>query len=148
MIFETKFNIGDTVYIIEKSIIFETCVLCGGKGEIETPIAGEQYEIRCPKCNGTGSIRTTEEPIWTVKEWVSVSYSSVVPQVKCEYYVEEITITEVGTILKLRLTNSEGKLSPYEVNKFKRTISEDYAFATKEEAQEFCNLANTQIPLQ
>ena len=147
MIFETKFNLNDTVYIIEKSFIFKVCPLCGGVGKLETLVAGEQYEIKCPKCNGVGRIRTTDEPLWVVKDYESVSISSAVPQVQAEYQVDEILITDVGMIYKLKLTNKEGKLSPYEINKFKRTISEDYIFATKEEAQQFCDLANIQEEL-
>lgn len=144
MIFETKFNIGDIVYIIEKAFILNDCPLCNTMGEIETPIEGEQYEIRCPKCNGRGRIKTTDIPIWVVKEYTSVSISSIVPQVEAKYIVDEILISEGSVIYKLKLANEDDNLSAYEVNKFKKTISEEYIFATKEEAQQFCDLANIQ----
>lgn len=147
MIFETKFNIGDIVYIIEKAFILNDCPLCNTMGEIETPIEGEQYEIRCPKCNGRGRIKTTDVPIWVVKEYTSVSISSIVPQVEARYIVDEILISEGSVIYKLKLANEDGNLSAYEVNKFKKTISEEYIFATKEEAQQFCDLANVQEEL-
>ena len=147
MIFETKFNIGDTVYIIEKAFVFNVCPLCGGVSKIDASIAGEQYEIRCPKCKGQGRIKTTDKPIWVVQETVSVSISSSTPQAVAEYIVDEQLITDSGIILKLKLKNSSGAISPYEVNKFKRTISEIYAFATREEAQQFCDLANIQEEL-
>lgn len=49
--FEIKYNIGDKVWIIIKSPHNEKCPHCNGTGFLNvTTLAGEEAEVRCPKC--------------------------------------------------------------------------------------------------
>ena len=51
---KTKFNIGDTVYVIHKDteLIEIECDLCNGNGFVH--IKENDDEIKCPNCYGTG----------------------------------------------------------------------------------------------
>lgn len=50
MVIESKFNVGDTVYVCKNNSTkdLETCKICDGKGEIT--IKNESF--CCPKCHG------------------------------------------------------------------------------------------------
>ena len=47
---ETKFNVGDTVYVCKNNSTkdLETCKICDGKGEITI----KDVSFCCPKCHG------------------------------------------------------------------------------------------------
>lgn len=49
---ETKFNIGQEVYIIQKARSKEPCVACNGEGHII--VGGNRFS--CDKCFGTGRL--------------------------------------------------------------------------------------------
>jgi DnaJ-class molecular chaperone len=50
---KTKFDIGQTVYAVNKRhrIVKNRCDICNGKGRY---IINEQYSTVCPKCSGEG----------------------------------------------------------------------------------------------
>lgn len=139
---ETKFNLGDIVYRIYREFLYEVCPLCNGEKTIEAELGGKPFKIICPECKGYGKVTTTENPIWAIKEVVYTSISSLSPQVKAEYCVKEIIVTEEGTFLKLELTDQDKRLNRYGIERFSVKVKETEAFSSKEEAQEYCDKLN------
>lgn len=70
LIINTKYRIGDKVYIIEKADQIHECHICEGKGKIDY----KDKEMKCPECMGKGffvntkSINAISENEWVVKE--------------------------------------------------------------------------------
>lgn len=58
---DTKFNIGNGVYVIHKlPILSEKCPQCKGNASIDTP----QGKFVCEKCNGSGKIPSKGKYSW------------------------------------------------------------------------------------
>lgn len=50
----TKFNIDETVFYLQRESISEQCLSCNGKKIINVTNGVENWNIKCPTCNGKG----------------------------------------------------------------------------------------------
>lgn len=50
----TKFDIGSTVYYLERRYVEEQCATCKGKKKINVTNGMNNWNIKCPDCNGKG----------------------------------------------------------------------------------------------
>jgi hypothetical protein len=62
MIIETKFDVGDKVYILNKTFKYDktTCTVCSGNKTIETT---NGLTLECPECHGNG-YKQISKPIY------------------------------------------------------------------------------------
>ena len=79
---ETKFSLGDRVFIIHKhgNYQFVTCKACQGKGGVYV----ESMKFECSACYGKGG---REE--WIAKKWQVAYKNTKVGRVTVEKYLEE-----------------------------------------------------------
>ena len=122
-IVETKFNIGDSVYVVDKHTIRENkeCFICNGTGRVQ--IKSKDYV--CPECKGRGILSSKLVSAYTV----------------CDAVVTSIKITKssnrvcVGYRCSVDYLNFYKKMFPECDNKI---------FATKEEAISACEKLNAE----
>ena len=128
---ETKFNIGDSVWGVDSDTFrrIVKCKPCSNTGKIS--IGGE--ELLCPKCNGV----STHAQVAGQKFYVS-TFSAQVGQVRTEFTSSDFqNYSSANTdrlIIQYMLTET-GVGSG-------RIWDEDRLFASKEEAQRFCEDKN------
>jgi len=62
---KTKFDIGQTVYVVTQcsNIIRTECDICKGKGRY---VINEQYSTACPKCYGNGYVEENHGKIFDI----------------------------------------------------------------------------------
>lgn len=122
-IVETKFNIGDSVYVVDKHTIRENkeCFICNGTGRVQ--IKSKDYV--CPECKGRRILSSKLVSAYTV----------------CDAVVTSIKITKssnrvfVGYKCTVDYLNFYKKMFPECDNKI---------FATKEEAISACEKLNAE----
>lgn len=70
MIFESKYNIGDKVYVIQltRESTFTPCDLCKGEGSAHL-IENPSWDVTCPKCEGEKGTRI-HSSVW---KWIVYS---------------------------------------------------------------------------
>ena len=111
-----KYDIGQVVWTDRLVSIFYTCEICEGTGKIQY----RGYELRCPECQGTGKNHRCGEK---------------------EYVVDDVVITSIkATISSDCIVRIRYKVKPTERNNTSR--SEGSLFATKEEAEKWCEARN------
>lgn len=113
----TKYDIGDTVYIIKREKISIVCPICDGKKKIEY----KEKLMTCPECHGAGCQQSQKE--------ISV--------VKDESY-------KVNSI-KISISNKNGDYTTrYKVYSMTESCSraEENLYCSKEEAQLVCDNLN------
>lgn len=49
---QTKFDIGNTVYYLERKNVSKQCPTCKGVGRIDVTKGSLSWNIKCPDCNG------------------------------------------------------------------------------------------------
>ena len=147
MKFETKCKLGDTVYTIQKAHIYTECSLCKGVGVVLAEIEKGEYSVTCPKCRGSKRIAISDEPLWSVREEVSLGISSSSPKIEAVYKVKQIIVSEIGIFYKIALVGEGANLSRFSIDRLSRTVDEAEVFTSKEEAIEYCNKMNGIEPL-
>lgn len=53
---------GDKAYVIETEGAYKKCQKCNGNRRIDAVIDGETYSVKCPECDGSGSIYAKNPP--------------------------------------------------------------------------------------
>lgn len=51
---QTKYNLGDTVYYLERKYVKEQCATCKGVKKINVTNGMNNWNIKCPDCHGKG----------------------------------------------------------------------------------------------
>ena len=51
---QTKYNLGDTVYYLERRYVKEQCAICKGVKKINVTNGMNNWNIKCPDCSGKG----------------------------------------------------------------------------------------------
>jgi hypothetical protein len=117
---ETKFNLGQEVYIIQKARSKESCAACNGEGHII--IDGNRFS--CNTCFGTGLVHGKR---------------------KIYQLADKDTITSIKVYNYLLNTGGHHN-EPKAVVKYRFKNGDDYTdqklFATQEEAETRCNELN------
>lgn len=148
----TKFDIGQQVYIINKGeIINKNCPICKGNGIVKAKLleSEEVVECKCLKCNGTGNSHSknngnkwSSKKHYTVKETMYVGKTMIKQEgdiVDANYYIIGIEIDEAKNIrYKLKGISLDGKKE----KEYHVSLKEDEIFATKEEAEQYCKEFN------
>lgn len=147
----TKFDIGQQVYIIKKGVIVnKNCPICKGTGTVKAKLldSEEIIECKCLKCNGTGNVHSKKDFRWSSKEYYDVEETMYVGKtiikqegdfVNAKYYITEIEIGKDKNIrYKLKGISLDGKKE----KEYYMSLKEDEIFATKEEAVQYCKEFN------
>lgn len=118
---ETKFDIGQEVYIIRENTYHinneSKCSICEGIGKI----VYRGQELRCPECSGKGTLL---HGVDTVSKF-SIDGQGAITGIKVQY------ANEICPYIK------------YKINK--KFLSEDRLFATQEEAEARCRKLNGEV---
>ena len=147
----TKFDIGQQVYIINKeTIVNKNCPTCKGTGKVKAKLleSEEIIECKCSKCNGTGNVHSKKGNKWSSKKHYTVAETMYVGTtmiqqeddiINANYYIMGIEIDETKNIrYKLKGISLDGKKE----KEYHRSLKEDEIFATKEEAEQYCKEFN------
>ena len=147
----TKFDIGQKVYIIDKGMIInKNCPVCKGTGKVKAKLleSEEIVECKCLKCNGTGNVHSKKGNKWSSKKHYTVAETMYVGTtmiqqegdiISSNYYIMGIEIDETKNIrYKLKGVSLDGKKE----KEYHRSLKEDEIFATKEEAEQYCKEFN------
>lgn len=62
----SKFNIGQNVYCLDKYRESPICNVCNGDKKVIVTNSNGSHEIECPNCNGTGRYGENELIMWKV----------------------------------------------------------------------------------
>lgn len=143
MIFESRFELGDVVYTIDKRYAKIPCSLCKGVGDVEAIFEGKPYTFHCPKCKGLKYV-SAPSPIWMVREVEHSGISPLSPTVEAEYVIKGFFISEEDIELIATVTNKGNVLRKSDADRIKKRIKETMAFSSKEEAQKRCDELNRQ----
>lgn len=117
---ETKFNIGDEVVSINRTLIRseKMCPLCKGEGKF-VGIHNSDFFIDCPKCNGRGVVGEYGGSQWTV-----------------------VGKDEVKRIHTSSFSEPKFNVIDYDLDKTFGSAYERNLFYTVKEAQEECDRRN------
>lgn len=155
MNFETKANVGDTIFYLKK-INREVCPVCAGTGKIcigtaikpnfDSPdkfvesigdqleqnlnqiLTGDVREYACPECKGKGTIKVTGQPKYEVGSGVVVAITANM-NVYSENIIYQVTDTDRSN----------------------RTITNDKMYLDQEAAEKECKFMNLErrlVPLE
>ena len=147
----TKFDIGQKVYIIDKGMIInKNCPVCKGTGKVKAKLleSEEIIECKCSKCNGTGNVHSKKGNKWSSKKHYTVAETMYVGTTMIQqegdiigsnYYIMGIEIDETKNIrYKLKGVSLDGKKE----KEYHMSLKEDEIFTTKEEAERYCKNFN------
>lgn len=117
---ETKFNIGQEVYIIQKARSKEPCAACNGEGYII--VDGNRFS--CDKCFGTGRLHGK-------RKIYQLAGKDTITSIKIFNYLLNADghHNELKTVVKYAFKNGND-------------FTDQKLFATQEEAQARCNELN------
>lgn len=122
----TKFNIGDKVYVIRhvenKRLV--NCTLCKGSGVVN--IYNAKREIECPDCEGVGGEYKFVDHKWIMENYFAEEILNIIARVSIN------NTTQIDYFLRLIIA---GGL----INKDR---SENDLFPTEKEAQTECDKRN------
>ena len=147
----TKFDIGQKVYIINKeTIVNKNCPVCKGNGKVKAKLLNNEeiIECKCLKCNGTGNVHSKKGYKWSSKKHYTVAETMYVGTtmiqqegdiVDANYYIIGIEIDNDKNIkYKLKGASLDGKKE----KEYYMSLKENEIFATKEEAERYCKNFN------
>lgn len=141
---ESKYNLGDIVYTVQKTQVFEDCTVCDGEGTVDVQVKEGYYRVFCPNCKGHKTVATTTDKLWVILEKVFVGIGLASPIAEAKYEIQEIIANERGISYKVRLYNEDANLSRFTRDRLTKTISEELLFLSKVEAQAYCDKMNQQ----
>lgn len=147
MRFETKYNLGDKVYMVKKSMTYKECFMCEGVGKVVAQVGNMEYSVTCPTCKGHKKTEVSSEPIWNLVEEVFVGIGHSSPKAEGIFEIKQIIVSEQGVVYKISLYNSDLNLSRFTVSRLTKLVGETEIFASKEEAIGYCNKMNGIEPL-
>lgn len=146
---ETRYNLGDTVYMVQQSMeyTYTECTMCNEEGQVLAQIDNKEYNITCPVCRGTKKIQMSKEPLWGLREEVNLGISTRSPKAKAIFTIKEIIVSEESVAYKIRLQSPDLSLTRFSLDRFTRVVKESELFPSKEEAIAYCNKMNGIEPL-
>lgn len=147
MKFESKYNLGDIVYMVKKSMTYKECPLCEGIGKVLAQVGEMEYSVTCPTCKGHKKIEVSNEPIWNLVEEVFVGVGNSSPKAEAIFEIKQVIVSEQGIVYKISLYNSDLNLSRFTVSRLTKIVGETEVFTSREEAIEYCNKMNGLEPL-
>lgn len=120
---ETKFNIGQEVYIIQKARVKEPCAACNGQGHIKI----EGNDFSCTSCYGTGRL-------YGKKKIYQLLGKDTITSIKIFNYLLNTGghNNELKTVVKYSFKNGFD-------------YTDQKLFATQEEAETRCNELNKEV---
>lgn len=120
---ETKFNLGQEVYIIQKTRSKEPCAACKGEGHII--IDGNRFS--CNTCFGTGRLHRK-------RKIYQLAGKDIITSIKVYNYLLNTCghHNEPKTVVKYRFKNGDD-------------YTDQKLFATQEEAEKRCNELNREV---
>lgn len=142
MKFEARYNLGDIVYTVQKSILYSECPMCEGEGRVMAQVKEEPFRVTCPKCKGYKKVAQSEEGVWNILDKVFVGIGLASPIVEAKFEIKQIIVTEGGISYKVAVCNPDSNLSRFTIDRLSRVISEEKVFGSREEAQAFCDKMN------
>lgn len=123
--FNSRFNYGDTIYLIERKDKTKICNVCNGSKVIEHPV--DKIEVRCPYCNGRGVKYIHGDLIWCVDEKPRIVKSIRIKAKSADNYKISYGLVQGDALGEIQeLYTSENK----------------NLFSSKELAQRECNKRN------
>lgn len=141
---ESKYSLGDIVYTVQKTQVYENCTVCDGEGTVDVQVKEGYYKVFCPNCKGHKTVVTTTNRIWVILEKVFVGIGMASPIAEAKYEIKEVIVKEDGISYKVVLYNEGANLSRFTKDRLTKTISEELLFLSKVEAQAYCDKMNQQ----
>lgn len=125
---KSKFNLGDSVYRIDRysERVYKKCPICDGVGYA---MVGE-HRFTCTECNGCGGEYEYDPPVYHVNNEIGIIGRVQVTIYGKEWVERDMQECEITYMLDVTGVGS-GTLHP-----------EDQLFLTKEEAQAECDIRN------
>lgn len=144
MTYETKFKLGQQVFMISGDRVYEKCESCEGTGKIEVSQmdTGRRFKILCDDCRGLGKKTIKDKKHYYVVEKYPYGISGL-RTVKIDYAVSEIRINEYGVFYTLDPLKIKADFPVHDKHKLQIRVKEEELFGSLEEAQEYCDKMNT-----
>jgi hypothetical protein len=88
MYIETKFNIGDQIFVVDQHTkhVFIDCKICDGTGIVK--IKNKEYE--CPECNGEKGIEKYKDEFFVIEKYVIIHEIIITRQKIIQLYSDSL----------------------------------------------------------
>ena len=130
---KSKFSLGQVVWIVKKISREKTCDVCKGTGSIMY----DGYEMKCPKCGGTGKIEDNLRTVYTV------SKPLIICKIKSSSWIRNNKNKEQITTWTYNVKPNKRNNKNMEIH-----ISESRLFSSEQEAQKACDELNSNLKEQ